>query len=262
MELGHGGRTALDDWAMAARALDLGFAADLVGVPRPDADGRLWRLVERLSEAGGWSTHTDGQGPSRIARTGRREAASVAIWTSIADIDAAVADLLAAMDSERTRRPPDWRIGGLVIARSCGPNRRRVSEAEDLMYATFPTSGTHWMTALSRPDAPMPATPAYCWASGDEASRLDSGQASSDRGAEAESENLGCGTIRDVQADVRDPPEPLARPAVRWPMPSTTPRRSLLPLIFLKIIDEFGVGVEAVAFLAAIGSLPGSGRSS
>ena len=28
----------------------------------------------------------------------------------------------------------------------------------------------------------------------------------------------------------------------------------LLPLIFLKIIDEFGVGVEAVAFLAAIGS--------
>ena len=27
----------------------------------------------------------------------------------------------------------------------------------------------------------------------------------------------------------------------------------LLPLIFLKIIDEFGVGVEAVAFLAAIG---------
>ncbi len=28
----------------------------------------------------------------------------------------------------------------------------------------------------------------------------------------------------------------------------------LLPLVFLKIIDEFGVGVEAVAFLAAIGS--------
>src|SRR5438128_1668878 len=28
----------------------------------------------------------------------------------------------------------------------------------------------------------------------------------------------------------------------------------VLPLIFLKIIDEFGVGVETVAFLAAIGA--------
>ena len=28
----------------------------------------------------------------------------------------------------------------------------------------------------------------------------------------------------------------------------------VLPLIFLKIIDEFGVGVETIAFLAAIGA--------
>ena len=36
----------------------------------------------------------------------------------------------------------------------------------------------------------------------------------------------------------------------------------LLPLIFLAIIDEFGVGVEAVAFLAASGAAAGMSRSS
>ena len=56
------------------------------------------------------------------------------------------------------------------------------------------------------------------------------------------------------------------------PLPQIDPMRSLgllsvahavnhaqavvLPLIFLKIIDEFGVGVAAVAFLAARRSLP------
>ena len=67
------------------------------------------------------------------------------------------------------------------------------------------------------------------------------------------------GTMRGVQTPPRTHGLALVRPQRSLALLSVAHAVNhafavLLPLIFLAIIDEFGVGVEAVAFLAAAGA--------
>jgi transcriptional regulator with XRE-family HTH domain len=171
LELGVGGSISLDVWEAAANALGLVLAADLVGPAPSDPLDGIRRLVLGLAEQGGWSSHTTDDGQVRLSRAARREAAVVGLWDVASDVVAGVDDLTRAIGLEAHRRPKDWRTGGVLVVKASGPNRRRLSEASDLLDEVFPDSGTRWMTALRTPTSRMPDHISFCWASGD-ATRL------------------------------------------------------------------------------------------
>ncbi len=171
MELGQGGPVSLDRWMAAAAALDVTLDAHLLPPPPTGSADRLLRLVERLAERGGWSTHSAGSLDwplvVRIARPTRREAAVVSIWDVVTDVGESIERLKRAVADETASRPAGWRVGGFVVVRACGSNRRRLNEVWYAVDDAFPDSGSRWIGALTNPRSRMPADLALAWASGD-----------------------------------------------------------------------------------------------
>jgi hypothetical protein len=105
-----------------------------------------------------------------LTRAALREAVAVEVWDWFDDVGAAMRGLDGKMAAIRLNLGPEadhrdapWSIGGLWVVRGTRRNRQLVRELQDLFAAKFRGSPRGWLSALTGPDAAMPAEPGFPW---------------------------------------------------------------------------------------------------
>ena len=127
LELGHGGNTNVDTWAVVGAALGLQLASFFEQAPGADQPRDLEHLrrqdlVIRSATPGGWRgrpevlLQDDGRYPRSIdvtlERADRREVAVVEVWDLLTDGGAAIRGLGSKVQATRQRLGPGWHARG------------------------------------------------------------------------------------------------------------------------------------------------------
>jgi hypothetical protein len=76
-----------------------------------------------------------------------------------AAIDALGNDLQVA----RLSAPEGWRAGAAIVVRRTPNNLRRLTESRSHVDRAFPDTGSLWVAALTRQEAPMPMGRGLVW---------------------------------------------------------------------------------------------------
>jgi transcriptional regulator with XRE-family HTH domain len=181
MERGHGGTASLETWAAAAAAASVQLVTFLETIPGADRPRdyehlKRQRLIVDLARQGGWTAIPEAtldRDRSRLfprsvdvglRRPATGERAIVEIWDYFDDVGAAIRSFERKIaDAESAGPEQVGAVGGLFVVRGTRRNRQLVSEFQSLFAARFPGSSAAWLRALTEPEAPMPAQPAFIW---------------------------------------------------------------------------------------------------
>jgi transcriptional regulator with XRE-family HTH domain len=181
MERGHGWTASLETWAAVAEAASVRLVTFLEAIPgadRPRDYEHLKRqqLIIDLARRGGWTAIPEAtlerdrgrlfprSVDVRLRRTATGERAVVEIWDLFDDVGAAIRSFERKIaDAESAGPEQVGAVGGLFVVRGTRRNRQLVSEFHSLFAARFPGSSAAWLRALTEPEAPMPAQPAFIW---------------------------------------------------------------------------------------------------
>lgn len=198
LELGRGSTFSMALWSAVADAVDCRLAVELLPRTAPTADDetlavRCHRAVCDLSRLGGWSAVTviERRAGDEIVETVLErgpERVVVHAWEVVTDVERHVDALVASLERETGHGVPA--AVGLAIVPSTFGNRRRMTEAAELLRPAFPTFANAWYGALRNPARPTPvdhgvlwtdrhgrrvvpahAVPGWAWATTDHASR-------------------------------------------------------------------------------------------
>jgi transcriptional regulator with XRE-family HTH domain len=183
LEIGSGPRVTLGTWARAAAAVNASLDAFLRTGPAADQPRDAvhlghQELVIRTAAPGGWDPlpeHALDPDASRsrfadVLLRRMHERALVDVWDWFDDVGAAARSWPRRLNSvERqaiTRMVHDDplpRVSGAWVVRATQRNRQLVREHRHFFRALLPGPRADWLAALTRPDAPMPASPALLW---------------------------------------------------------------------------------------------------
>jgi len=165
LELGGGAGYSLGLWSAVAIGIDHLLRVELLPRDpsvRPPVSLALQshRTVAAAARQGGWAAETE------VLRTATRERIVTVLargpervlvhaWDVVAEVDDRIVRLEEelALHHQPAPGPP---IRGLVIVPATYNNRRRATEAREVLAVHLPSLGARWFAALLNPAAPLP----------------------------------------------------------------------------------------------------------
>jgi transcriptional regulator with XRE-family HTH domain len=171
LESGRGSSFSMAVWSAVAGAVDCRLAVDLSPRTAPSTEDetltvRCHRALCELSRLGGWSAVTV------IERRARHEIVETILergpervvvhaWEVVSDVERHVDALVSSVERQTELGAPS--AVGLAIVPSTSGNRRRMTEAADLLRPAFPTFANAWYGALRNPARPTPVDHGVLW---------------------------------------------------------------------------------------------------
>ena len=158
-------------WSAVADAVDCRLAVQLLPRTAQSADDatlavQCHRAVADLSRQGAWSAVTviERRGGHEIIQTvldRGPERVVVHAWDVLGDVEPHVEALVSSV--ERESAGLSRAAVGLAIVPSTSVNRRRMTEARELLRPAFPTLASAWYGALCNPSRPTPVDDGVLW---------------------------------------------------------------------------------------------------